>query len=83
MIFIELIKSSKKIRTDVYLTYYQVNSGIKTLFARNKKGVKNYQQIEKWEKEPYSLFNSVELTENKMRRKPTVKKKKKARKKQH
>lgn len=83
MIYNELINRSKRIRTDAYLTYYQVNSGIKTLFTRNKKGVKNYQQIERWEKEPYSLFNSKELTDNKMRRKPKAKKKKKAKKKQH
>ena len=79
MIYHSLIKESKKIRPDAYLVYYQVNSGLKTIFARNKMGVKNYQKIEHWEQEPYSLFNSKELTDKKMRRKTPVKKKKKTR----
>ena len=64
-IFRFLIDVSKQIRTDVSINYYQVLSGLKALFASNKMGVQNYKQIERWEYEKMSLFNSLELNEKK------------------
>lgn len=72
MIFNELISRSKKIRDDVYMYYYQIASGIKTLFTSNKMGVKNYKKIERWESENRNLFNSLELNSKKRVRKKKV-----------
>lgn len=69
MIFNEVLAVSKKIRENAFLKYYQVISGVKTIFARNKKGVKNYKRIERWEYEEFNLFNSIELTTKKRVRK--------------
>lgn len=56
-----LISLSKKIRDDVYIKYYQIETGIKTVFMSNKTGVKNYKDIERWETLKPSIFNSKEL----------------------
>lgn len=62
LLYNELISIGKGIRDDVQIKYYQLLSGIKTLFTINKKGVKNYKQIERWKTEEYNLFNSNELS---------------------
>lgn len=68
-IYNECIKNSKAIKDDVYILYYRLLSGIKTLFTSNKKGVKNYQQIERWETLRPNIFNSIELKNKKRARK--------------
>lgn len=61
MIYKQLITASKKLRDDIYIKYYQLISGIQTVFASNKRGVKNYKNIERWKSEEATLFNSLEL----------------------
>ena len=65
IVYSEIIKNSKKIKDTVSIEYYQLITGIMTIFARNKKGVKNYQKIERWKTEDFNLFNSLELNEKK------------------
>ena len=69
VIFDECIKASKKLKEKVTITYYQLESGIKTIFTSNKMGVKNYKKIERWEYEENTLFNSLELLPKKRVRK--------------
>lgn len=69
MTYKELLKIGKVIRENVQIKYYQILSGIKTLFASNKKGVRNYKKIERWKYEENNLFNSLELRSRKRVRK--------------
>lgn len=57
MLFNECINNSKAIRDDVYILFYRLLSGLKTIFTSNIKGVKNYQQIERWETKEHNLFS--------------------------
>lgn len=63
--YTELMFLSKKIKENVSIEYYQLYSALKRIFASNKKGVKNYKQIERWKYEELNLFNSLELTNKK------------------
>lgn len=74
IVYSEIIKNSKKIKDTVSIEYYQLITGIMTIFARNKKGVKNYQKIERWKTEDFNLFNSLELNEKKRVRVKQIKK---------
>ncbi|MGI6782030.1 MAG: transposase [Acholeplasmataceae bacterium] len=65
IIYNELMALSKRIKDNVSIEYYQLITGIMTIFARNEKGVKNYQKIERWTTEEYNLFNSLELKSKK------------------
>lgn len=60
-LYYSLISVSKKIRDDVYIKYYQLQSGIKTIFTSNKTGVKNYKDIERWETSKPNIFNTKVL----------------------
>lgn len=69
MIYNELIGISKGIRDDIQIKYYQLLSGIKTLFLSRKNGVQNFKRIERWKTEEPNLFNSLELSIKKRVRK--------------
>ncbi|NLN80014.1 MAG: transposase [Erysipelotrichia bacterium] len=74
--YISLMENSKRIKEKVSIEYYQLYSGLKRIFNSNKKGVKNYKEVERWEYEELNLFNSLELTTRKRVRKGKIKDKK-------
>lgn len=63
--YVDLMNISKRIKEKVSIEYYQLYSGLKRVFTSNKKGVKNYKQVERWEYEQMTLFNSLELNDKK------------------
>ena len=60
-LYSELMARAKVVREGVYLEFYRMATGARTLFMANKNGVKNYQNIRKKPDVQLRLFNVKDI----------------------